>query len=415
MNQPLFRKEAVDQQRERLHGDLILTQPISFSLIIVFLSLITGLALVFLIRNDYSKKEKVAGYLEPDKGMVAVFPPQQGILTKIDVSEGMQVEENDDLFTVLVDQRVLSGRYLGIQIIDELDTQQEILRTRKALERKRVSTEMLRQGNRAKQLKREIQQLSKSIAIQREIMEVEAKAYSRAQEVFSRNLIPRTEVENVYRRYLAQKQQSHIITMRMEQAVSSLDEIDINMKTLQVDSEREIAGIENDISEIAKQRATAEGRRQIIVKSPVRGRISSIVASLGQRLNPAVSIFSIIPEGSRLDAHLYIPTRAIGFLEVGQSVNIRYDAFPYQKFGTYPARISEIAKSIISPGEMPVTIPLREAVYKVVAILEKQNIDAYGREIMLKPGMILSADVILTERSLFEWLLEPLYSLRGRL
>ena len=415
MNQPLFRKEAIDQQRERLHGDIILTQPLSFSLIIAFLLLITGIALIFLITNHYSKKEKVAGYLEPDKGMVADFAPQEGILTKIDVSEGLQVQEDDDLLTVLIDQRGLGGRYIGIQLIDELNTQEKILLKRKELERERASTEALRQEKSAKRFRKEIEQLGKSIEIHKEMMTVESEAYSRAQEVFSRDLVPRTQVENAHRRYLEQKQQSQVLAMGMEQALSNFDEIEINQRTLRINSEREIAGIESDISELSKQRATVEGRRQIVVKSPLSGRITSIVASVGQRLNPSVSIFSIIPEDSRLDAHLYIPTRAVGFLEVGQSVNIKYDAFPYQKFGTYSAKISEIAKGIISPREMPFSISLREPVYKVVAVLEKQNIDAYGKEIMLKPGMILSADVILAERSLFEWLLEPLYSLRGRL
>jgi membrane fusion protein len=102
-------------------------------------------------------------------------------------------------------------------------------------------------------------------------------------------------------------------------------------------------------------------------------------------------------------------------MEMGQQVNISYEAFPYQKFGTYSGKINQIAKSVIMPGELASGLSFKEPVYKVVAELEKQQILAYGKELPLKPGMMLSADVTLDERTLFEWLLEPLYSLRGKI
>jgi membrane fusion protein len=96
-------------------------------------------------------------------------------------------------------------------------------------------------------------------------------------------------------------------------------------------------------------------------------------------------------------------------------VNISYEAFPYQKFGTYSGRISQIAGSVIMPGEQAPGLTFNEPVYKVTAVLESQHVEAYGKEIPLRSGMILSADVVLDKRSLFEWLLEPVYSLRGKI
>jgi membrane fusion protein len=67
------------------------------------------------------------------------------------------------------------------------------------------------------------------------------------------------------------------------------------------------------------------------------------------------------------------------------------------------------------PGEPASGLVFQEPVYKVTAALESQHVEAYGKEIPLRPGMILSADVVLDRRSLFEWLLEPVYSLRGKI
>jgi membrane fusion protein len=67
------------------------------------------------------------------------------------------------------------------------------------------------------------------------------------------------------------------------------------------------------------------------------------------------------------------------------------------------------------PGEPVSGLTFNEPVYKVTAALESQHIEAYGKEIPLRSGMILSADVVLDKRSLFEWLLEPVYSLNGKI
>ena len=94
MDQPLFREEAIDHQRERLYGELILTQPVSFTLMTGLFVLITVCALSFLLMNSYTKKEWVACFIVPDLGMVSFYSPQQGILTQINVVEGMNVGED---------------------------------------------------------------------------------------------------------------------------------------------------------------------------------------------------------------------------------------------------------------------------------------------------------------------------------
>ena len=93
-------------------------------------------------------------------------------------------------------------------------------------------------------------------------------------------------------------------------------------------------------------------------------------------------------------------------------VNIRFDAFPYQKFGMQRARVLEISRSVLAPREAGDPRG-SEPVYRVRAAIEKQSVEAFGQQVFLKPGMQFSADVVLERRSLLEWLLEPLL-VRGR-
>jgi membrane fusion protein len=58
---------------------------------------------------------------------------------------------------------------------------------------------------------------------------------------------------------------------------------------------------------------------------------------------------------------------------------------------------------------------VKEPVYRVDVKLDRQNVSALGKEIALRPGMLVSADILLERRTLLEWLFEPVLQLRGRL
>jgi membrane fusion protein len=99
-------------------------------------------------------------------------------------------------------------------------------------------------------------------------------------------------------------------------------------------------------------------------------------------------------------------------VRVGQQVRILYDAFPYQKFGTYRGSVLKISQTILTGNDASGPIALKEPAYRVTAALERPDIDAYGQKIPLQPDMLLKADVILDKRPLMSWLLDPLLSAR---
>jgi membrane fusion protein len=344
---------------------------------------------------------------------VTIYPPQAGILTKLNISEGMTVGESEELFSMLIDQRMAGGEYVGLKLIEQIDIQETYLSRKLAYEQERVTAALETNETRTNRVKKEIDQLKGLIGTQNETLNIAFSAYGRMQKLFHENVIASIELEEYYKRYLEQKQQAESLAMRLDEAISSMEETILNIRTLEINSRREIVAIENQLTELSRQRTQLEGQRQMVITAPVAGRITAITVNVGQRIDPSSPLFSILPYGSDLQANLYLPTRSIGFLEVGQSVNIRYEAFPYQRFGTYPGIISQIANGVIMPGEPTSGLTFQEPVYQVIATLESQYVQAFGNEVPLRPGMILSADVVLDRRSLFQWLLEPIYSLRG--
>ena len=124
---------------------------------------------------------------------------------------------------------------------------------------------------------------------------------------------------------------------------------------------------------------------------------------------------------SKLEAQIFSSSRAIGFLHAGQRVLLRYQSFPYQKFGSYEGTVAEVSRSAISPSELGQSFVgltslygTNEPVYRITVALDKQSVLAYGQTIPLKPGMQLEADVLIEKRHLIEWILDPLYTITGK-
>jgi len=112
----------------------------------------------------------------------------------------------------------------------------------------------------------------------------------------------------------------------------------------------------------------------------------------------------------------------VGFVRPQQAVQLRYQAFPYQKFGHHGGRVLQVSRTPLQAAELA-GLPLPEAMkdtataeplYRITVVLEQQAVQAYGRPHALAPGMQLDADVMLDRRRLIEWIFEPLLSVTGR-
>jgi membrane fusion protein len=130
--------------------------------------------------------------------------------------------------------------------------------------------------------------------------------------------------------------------------------------------------------------------------------------SKGQTVQPQRLQLEIVPDGSPLQAELLIPTRAAGFVRIGEQVRFQYDAFPYQNFGAYTGWISELSHTVLTKSDTAGPIAPEEPVYKAVAVLDRPDVDANGKKMPLQAGMLLKAEVILDRRSLASWILDPL-------
>ncbi len=153
--------------------------------------------------------------------------------------------------------------------------------------------------------------------------------------------------------------------------------------------------------------------------SPSDGVVTALQARTGGPVTPNQTLAIIVPTGKRtesngLEVELWAPSRAIGLVKPGTKVRIMYDAFPFQSFGAGHGVVREISLSPVMPNEMPIPVETREQLFRIRVTLDSATLAAYGRVWPLTAGMRLTADLVLEERSLLDWLLAPLLAARKR-
>ena len=165
---------------------------------------------------------------------------------------------------------------------------------------------------------------------------------------------------------------------------------------------------------MAQEQGEYAPQRSYVVTAPADGIATALLAERGYAAQPDQPLVSLLPVETHLEAQLLVPSQSIGFLAAGQTVYVRHEAFPYQRFGSYRGSVTEISRTLLLPGETTLPVKLEEPVYRVTVMLDSQTVKAYGQDFPLQAGMLLEADVWLERRKLYQWLLDPLYSVVGR-
>jgi membrane fusion protein len=411
--QLLFRQEAIDfQQHNRQWGQVALLQPLSTKIIAWFIVAAVATIVIFLFPAQYSRKETVIGYLTPTAGTAKIFASQQGTIKEIFVKEGQEVEEGQPLLAIETSQIAANGQDVNVSILSTLEAHRNRLTPQIAAEQERTKSEQARLTASSGGLEAEISELQAQIDTQHERIRVSEALVSNVAGLRARGLMTEPEYRQRELAALDQKQKLNSLNQQIAAKQNQLTETRYSLEQLPTVMEGKIQSLRSELATTEQRIAEVRGRRAYVIRAPAPGHISTLQATVGQFADPRLLQMEIIPNESVLQAELFVPTRAIGFVRTGQHVRILYEAFPYQQFGAYGGRVSKVSQAILTKSDASGPIELKEPAYKVTAALDRPDIDAYGKKIPLQSDMLLRADIILEKRSLVSWLLDPLLSVR---
>jgi membrane fusion protein len=409
----LFRREAIEFQRgQHEFGEIMLLQPVSTKLLAWVLMVVVAVAIVFLCFAQFSRKQTVAGFLIPAGGTMKVFPTREGVVSDLYVEEGQHVDAGDPMFTVATPEVAADGEDVNAAKLGSMLHQKEMLESQIAAEERTAAAE----NDRLKALiasgESEIGDIRRQFDIQAERIQIAESLVSAARELLTKGYM--SAVEGRRREDLLLEQRQNLVALRRQLAEkqNKLAEIKHTLKALPTETVRKVQPLRDEIATIEQRRAEAKGRRAYVIRAPAGGQIAMLQVHKGKTVQPQQLQLEIVPENSTLRAELLIPTRAAGFVRVGQEVRLLYDAFPYQNYGAYAGRITELSNTVVTKADAAGPLVPQEPAYKAIAVLDRPDVDANGRKVPLQAGMLLQAKIILDRRSLARWILDPLLNER---
>lgn len=428
---PFFRPEVAGVSQQLGFGAIRLSQPISGWLAACFATLIVIGFFFYMEFGTVARKERVAGITVPKGGNVEVFALETGVVKRFLVSEGQQVEAGQPLFEIS-SERISEQGAISELVARQLVRRKTSLETEKRLrlisgEERQISIE-----KKIRNLRSEIEQVQQEIALAERRTHLVRRGFSRYQALQANGFISDLQLQQKEEDSIsADVSLSNLRRTKLQIQENLLDAI-AEQSALDRTNATEQAQIQGSLANLEQEIAENNGRRSTFITAPQGGNIATIVCQQGQVVNTGQTLATLAfhtVEQSRLEVQLYVPSRTVGFVSPGQTVLIRFDAFPYEKFGVYRGTITNISKTPFAPNELPqslaTTILSRvaknsnglystEGLYRVKVKLDQQKIFAYGKDFKIKPAMTLEADIIQERRKIWEWIASPILAVAKR-
>ena len=168
-----------------------------------------------------------------------------------------------------------------------------------------------------------------------------------------------------------------------------------------LEQQNRIARLQSDIAaaELTLQHTT--------VTAPVSGVITTLgVRGSGEVLQPGQTIATIAPTGVHLVVEARLLNKDIAFIEKGLPAKLKFDAFPFQDYGVVEGTVIDVSPDAQVDKESG-------SFYKVTIAPAKTEIAAKGRNVPLRPGLAVSAEIVTERKSILSLLLEPFRKLKS--
>lgn len=404
----LFRRQAIESLKRKSPGRAIGLAPrpwLWFNILVVALC---GSAAIFLSTFEYARRESVRGWVIANPDVVRITASVPAKIRDVVHAPGDHVEHGRPLVYLSADAVLPAGYRKNEQLLLQLRKDVAELDGQLASTAKRDQLDGRSLESQLRDFDVEVNALQIQVEEQQRLLRLGRDKLQRVEKAASKGAV--TEWESLQEQQALTALALELSGLRQEMfgGQRERERLRNRVHSMPLQSNIERSSLRLRRSALLQQIAEIEARRMWILTSPVSGTVSSVLASAGNSAAVEQLLMTIIPDNVKLSADIYVPSRAAGFLRKGQSVRLTYDAFPKQTFGVFEGEIEHISQYVLMPGDVPTTFSIREATYKVHVELGGTDIGADDGTATLRPGMLLVAEIVLEERSLFDWFVETI-------
>ncbi|WAC74058.1 HlyD family efflux transporter periplasmic adaptor subunit [Roseateles sp. SL47] len=411
----LFRAEAQAAQQQAWLGSVQLHRPVTLRWLSVLA--LGGVIAVgaFLFTTEYTRKARVNGLLVPERGVVRLSVPQSATVLARPVQDGQQVREGEVLFVLSLDSADPTGDGLS----QTLRERERSLGAAQAQQRELAQRQAASLRDRLETLKKTLQQADAELQLHLQRESLSQLSLGRLESLAKDQFVSSAQVQAKREELLGLQAQRQSLARERENLHREALGLQAELLSLPLKTEVQQGELTRDLAALKAQGMETEARRRLVIRAPSDGQVSTVLAAPGQMVQAGAQLAALLPAHTPMQAHLYAPSSAVGFLRPHQAVRLRYQAFPYQKFGQQEGEVLQVSRTPLPAAELaqlglPAAMAQGEPMYRITVQLQRQSVEAYGQDQALSPGMLLEADVLLERRRLIEWIFEPLLSLARR-
>lgn len=415
----LYREGYFAAQASRAEGEVVISPSFSMTAYAgCSIALLLAIAALLLL-GQYTRKARLEGVVMPSTGLVKVTARSSGQVIAGLTNEGDVVKAGQPLYR-------LSGEHFNEQGIGALAAasgalhrQCQLLEQQREQERAATALQQSALTRRRAQLEEELHSAASALTLTQRQAALSASMMARYRQLSAGRYVAEIELQQkglelaAAQERVENQRQAHLRLQReLAAAIAERETQQRQWQGRDAELARQLHGLRQQQIELDAQEKNA-------LTAPVDGRIVAVLARNGQTVKQHDPLLLMVAEDARLQVELYAPSKAAGFIKPRQRVGLRFASFPYEKFGVQYGRVQAMTRTSLSAGDAlqqhPMVWKENEGHYRAIVTLDKATITAYGREEPLRVGMTVTADVELDRRRLYEWLLEPLWSLRGTL
>ncbi|MBK1988573.1 HlyD family efflux transporter periplasmic adaptor subunit [Sphaerospermopsis aphanizomenoides BCCUSP55] len=177
------------------------------------------------------------------------------------------------------------------------------------------------------------------------------------------------------------------------------------------DLQTQITSLKSEVSQTKSQITSLQLQlQQRVVKAPIDGTIFELpIKKPGSVVQPGQMMVQIAPKGAALILKAEMPSQQSGFVKENMPVKIKFDAYPFQEYGVMQGRVTWISPD----SKVQENGAIRQQTYQLDIALEQPYIQSGNKRILLTPGQTATAEVIVRQRRVIDFILDPFKKLQN--
>ncbi|WP_434665837.1 HlyD family secretion protein [Klebsiella sp. B345] len=414
----IYRKEAIEYKRHHWKGKALLLAGMPAWLIILLSFAFIIVLISTLIFCQYTQRVDVRGEVITLPHSINVFAPQQGFVVEQHVNVGDIVKKGQKLYELDVSRNTIGGNVSATQIeaINKKIVNAEDILTKLSHNKSETLSALDKQLKTTEDSLKETNQMLVTTQTGLKKMRANLASYDK---YLTDGLITKDQYNYQHSLYFQQQSTYQSLISQKMQLESQLTQTNSDKVTKAADFDNQISNQHNQIYDFKNQLLESNANGNIIIKATTDGKIESLAVTTGQMVENGSSLAQIKPMGNiEYYLILWLPNNAIPYVKPGDTINIRYDAFPSDKFGQFPGEVLTISSVPASRQEMAEytnvntgTTQQELALYKTIIKIKDKTFSYNGKTLTLSNGLKAQALVFLEERPLYMWMFTPFYKM----